>query len=78
MGTALSHGSRKHVISCIKHYALNSMENMRFDVDVLCDEATLRECYLPHFRHVLESSKAESVMAGYNHVNGVHCSENGY
>ncbi len=31
------------VMACAKHYALNSMENARFSVDVTCDEATLHE-----------------------------------
>lgn len=34
-----------------KHFAVNSMENARFTVDVTVDEATLREVYLRHFKY---------------------------
>lgn len=60
---------------CVKHYALNSMENMRFDVNVICDPASLRDVYLPHFRQVLQEGGAETVMTAYNYVNDLHCSQ---
>jgi hypothetical protein len=37
-------------MACVKHYALNSMENMRFKIDVTCEEKTLNECHLPHYK----------------------------
>ena len=36
-------------MACVKHYALNSMENARFTVDVTIDPRALHEVYLPHF-----------------------------
>jgi beta-glucosidase len=63
-------------MACVKHFALNSMENMRFKVDVTCDEKTLNECYLPHFKQSIEEGSAECVMTAYNKVNGTHCGEN--
>ena len=36
-------------MTIVKHYALNSMENARFTVDVAIDEGTLHEVFLPHF-----------------------------
>lgn len=33
-GAALTRGSERHVMACVKHFALNSMENARFTVDV--------------------------------------------
>jgi len=50
MGAALSRGVSQNVTSCIKHFALNSMEVLRFDVNVTVAEDVLHECYLPHFR----------------------------
>jgi beta-glucosidase len=75
MGAALTRGANGHVMSCVKHFALNSMENARFKVDVSADERTLHEVYLPHFRRVIEAG-AEVVMSAYNSVNGAWCGEN--
>jgi beta-glucosidase len=75
MGVALTEGVRRHVMACVKHFALNSMENARFTVDVRVDEGTLHEVYLPHFRRVIEAG-AEGVMSAYNAVNGEWCGQN--
>jgi beta-glucosidase len=75
MGAALARGVQRHVMACVKHYACNSMENARFTVDVLIDEATLHEIYLPHFRAIVEAGVA-SVMSAYNSVNGQWCGQN--
>lgn len=61
MGSALTRGVRVHVMACVKHFALNSMENERFEVDVLVDEHALHEVYLPHFKAVVETG-VDSVM----------------
>ncbi len=68
-GAALTRGVRDYVMACVKHYALNSMENARFTVDVRADDATLHEVYLPHFRRVIDEG-ADGVMSAYNRVNG--------
>lgn len=75
MGAALTRGVRRHVMACVKHYALNSMENARFTVDVTADDATLHEVYLPHFRRVVEEG-VDAVMTAYNSVNGEWCGQN--
>jgi beta-glucosidase len=64
-------------MACVKHYALNSMENARFTVDVTVDEATLHDVYLPHFKRVVDEGVA-AVMAAYNSVNGEWCGQNTY
>ncbi len=74
MGAALTRGVRRHVMACVKHFALNSMEDARFYVDVEVDDATLHEVYLPHFREVIDAG-ADAVMNAYNRVNGVWCGE---
>lgn len=43
MGTAFILGAQRHVIASAKHFATNSIENTRTEVDVLVDERTLRE-----------------------------------
>ena len=75
MAVALTRGLQRHVMACMKHFALNSMENARFSVDVEVDERALHEVYLPHFRRVAEEGVA-SVMSAYNSVNGEWCGEN--
>jgi len=72
MGAALTEGVQQHVMACVKHYALNSMENARFSIDVTVDEDVLHEVYLPHFERVVKAGVA-SVMSAYNSVNGEWC-----
>jgi beta-glucosidase len=62
-------------MACLKHYALNNIENSRFHVDVKTDERTLREVYLPQFRRGIEAGAA-SVMGAYNKFRGDHACEN--
>ncbi len=76
-GAALTRGTQRWVMACVKHYALNSMENARFTVDVTVDEATLHDVYLPHFKRVIDEGVA-AVMAAYNSVNGEWCGQNPY
>jgi beta-glucosidase len=75
MGAALVRGAQRHVMACVKHFALNSMENARFQVDVQVEEDALHEVYLPHFRHVIDAGAA-AVMSAYNSVNGEWCGDN--
>ncbi|MFK8024132.1 MAG: glycoside hydrolase family 3 protein, partial [Ilumatobacter sp.] len=74
MAAAFTAGLERHVMACMKHFALNSMENARFKVDVSVGERALHEVYLPHFRRVAEEGIA-SVMSAYNSVNGSWCGE---
>lgn len=75
MGAALSEGLQTHnVVAAVKHFALNSMENARFSVNVICSERTLREVYLPHFKRIIDSGCA-SVMSAYNKLNGEYCGQ---
>lgn len=63
------------VLASAKHYALNSIENTRHEVDVTIDERSLRELYLPHFRRVVVEGRVASVMTAYNQVNGAYCDQ---
>jgi beta-glucosidase len=75
MGAAMTRGVRTQVMACVKHFALNSMEDERFEVDVSVDEHALHEVYLPHFKAVVDAG-ADSVMSAYNSVRGEYMDVN--
>jgi beta-glucosidase len=77
LGVAFVEGvqSRK-VVACAKHFAANSIENTRFEVDVQVEERALHEVYTPHFRRLVDAGVG-AVMSAYNKVNGAYCAENG-
>lgn len=76
MGAALSEGLQTHnVIATVKHFALNSIENARFKIDVQIDGRALREVYLAHFKRIIDAGCA-SVMSAYNKMNGEYCGQN--
>lgn len=78
MGAKLVEGVQKHnVMACVKHFAVNNMENKRFTVDVNCSERTLREVYLPHFKKAIDAGAA-SVMGSYNKFRGEQASESAH
>ncbi|NQY40828.1 MAG: glycoside hydrolase family 3 C-terminal domain-containing protein [Henriciella sp.] len=75
LGAALSTGIQTHnVVATVKHYALNSIENARFKVNVKISDRDLREVYLPHFKRILDAGCA-SVMSAYNKMNGEYCGQ---
>jgi len=73
MGAALTRGAQRHMMACVKHYAVNSVDNTRFKVDIKISERTLREVYLPHFKRCVVDEQAASVMGAYNKLNGEQC-----
>ncbi len=76
MGVALTKAMQDNgIIACPKHFALNSIEDLRFSVDAKADERTLHEVYLPHFKKCIDAG-AMSIMGAYNKVNGTYCCEN--
>jgi len=75
LGAALCRGVQRHTMACVKHFALNSMENARFSVDVTIAPRPLHEIYLPHFKQVVDAGVA-AVMSAYNSVNGEWCGQN--
>lgn len=75
MGAALTRGMQRHAMATVKHFAVNSMENARFKVDIEIDEVALHEVYLPHFRRIVDEGVA-CVMSAYNMVNGTYCGDN--
>ena len=69
MGAALTESVGQHMATCVKHFALNSMENSRYMADVSVAEADLRDIYLPHFKRCVDAG-VDAVMSSYNKVNG--------
>ena len=68
----------EHVMSDIKHYALNDQETGRNVVNVLLDKRSMRESDLLAFEIAIGLSKPSAVMCSYNLVNGDHACENDY
>ena len=64
------------VAACVKHYALNNQETDRDHVNVLVDDRTLHEIYLPGFKAAVKEGGAWSIMPGYNKYDGDHACEN--
>lgn len=76
MGAALTRAMQDNgIIACPKHYALNSIEDLRFSANAIADERTLHEVYLPHFKKCIDAG-AMSIMGAYNKVNGTYACEN--
>ncbi|MFB2583675.1 beta-glucosidase [Herbiconiux liukaitaii] len=62
----------------VKHFAANNTEQRRYGVDAVVDERALRELYLAGFEPIVIGSRPATVMAAYNRLNGLHCTENGW
>ena len=77
LGAAYISGvQEKGVAVSLKHYAVNSQEIDRLDLNAEIDERTLREIYLRGFEIAVKESAPESIMCAYNKINAVWCSEN--
>jgi len=68
----------QHVMSDIKHYALNDQETGRNVVNVLLDKKAMRESDLLAFQIAIGISNPSAVMCSYNLVNGHYACENDY
>ena len=56
----------------LKHYAVNNVEKDRQKLSATVSERMLYEYWLPHFRDCIVEGQAQSIMASYNAINGVH------
>lgn len=75
-GAALTRSVQEEgMIACPKHFALNSIEDLRFYVDVKCDDRALHEVYLPHFKKCIDAG-ALSIMGAYNRYDEYYCCAN--
>lgn len=65
-----------HMISTIKHFALNDQETGRSSASVEMDEKAMRESDLLAFEIGIEKGAPGSVMCAYNKVGGTYACEN--
>ena len=75
-GAALTKSVQEEgMIACPKHFALNSIEDLRFFINAKCSDRTLHEVYLPHFKKCIDAG-ALSIMGAYNKFDGEYCCAN--
>lgn len=66
------------VAACVKHYALNNQEVNRNTTNVIVDDRTLYEIYLPAFKAAVQEGKAWTIMGAYNLYKNQHACHNQY
>jgi beta-glucosidase len=64
------------VIATIKHFVGNDQEFDRYRVSTEVSKKALQEIYFPAFKAAVQKAGVKAVMAAYNPLNGVYCSEN--
>jgi beta-glucosidase len=67
-----------HIVSTIKHFAVNDQETLRTSIDVLISAQAMRQSDLLAFEIAMERGAPGSVMCSYNLVNGRWACENDY
>ena len=67
-----------HIVSTVKHYAVNDQETDRNFINTRIDDAQLRMSDLLAFQIAVEQSDPGSVMCSYNRVNEVYACESKY
>ncbi|MBO8444766.1 MAG: glycoside hydrolase family 3 C-terminal domain-containing protein, partial [Bacteroidetes bacterium] len=66
------------VAACVKHFALNNHEVNRHNTNVIVDERTLHEIYLPAFKAAVQKGHAWAIMGAYNLYRNQHCCHNSF
>ncbi len=66
------------VAVCLKHFALNNNEVNRHTTNVVVDNRTLYEIYLPAFKKAVQEGKAWTIMGSYNLYKDQHACHNQY
>jgi beta-glucosidase len=67
-----------HVISTVKHFALNDQETGRVQLSANIGEEAARESDLLAFELAIEGGEPGAVMCAYNRVNGTYACENDF
>ncbi|WDT68884.1 glycoside hydrolase family 3 C-terminal domain-containing protein [Cloacibacterium sp. TD35] len=66
------------VAACVKHYALNNQEQFRHTSNVIIDDRTLYEIYLPAFKAAVQEGNTWSIMGAYDMYKNQFSSQNQY
>ena len=77
-GAAIAGIQSEHVLSTVKHFALNAQETGRNHHDARIAEAAARESDLLAFQLAIEQGQPGAVMCAYNRVNGVYACRNDF
>ena len=64
------------VATCVKHFALNNHETNRHNTNVIVDDRTLYEIYLPAFKAAVQEGGTWAIMGSYNLYKDQHCCHN--
>ena len=67
-----------HIVSTLKHFALNDQESGRTTLNVKIDDAAARMSDLLALQIANEEGNPGAVMCAYNRINGVYSCENDY
>lgn len=66
------------VAACVKHFALNNQELNRHTTNVIIDDRTLYEIYLPAFKKAVIDGGVWAIMGAYNYYKDQHLCHNQY
>ena len=77
-GASIAGIQSNHIVSTVKHFALNGQETARKNADVKISDASARESDLLAFEIAIEEGQPGSVMCAYNLVNSVHACASPY
>jgi beta-glucosidase len=78
VGASIRGIQSNHIVSTIKHFALNAQETGRTIVSSEMDEAAMRESDLLAFQIGIEKGDPGSVMTAYNRINQVYAGEHDF
>lgn len=71
------HGVQSNgVATCVKHFALNNQEVNRHTTNVIVDDRTLYEIYLPAFKAAVQEGGTWTIMGAYNLYQNQHLCHN--
>jgi beta-glucosidase len=77
-GNAVAGVQSRHLVSTVKHFALNAQETDRVVLDARIERAAAREADLLAFEIAIEQGRPGSVMCAYNQVDELYSCENGW
>lgn len=73
------HGVQSNgVATSVKHFALNNQETFRHTSNVIVDDRTLYEIYLPPFKAAVTEGDSWTIMGAYDLYKGQYASQNQY